>query len=160
MLRLALSMGIILMLSGCIIPFPHVKKICAEIEGKVIKEGTEVPIQSAEINVKYCDGKYRKTLSDTNGEFHFPPKHCFYWGILFGVALNHSWPLDECCGGNFSKMDVTAEDYLSVRIYPWRHLDISKETSEGEYALIELEPKHENDKFIFPAIMLKPKMNQ
>lgn len=153
-----LSVVFVLFCSGCIIPFPHVKKTCSAIRGIVVDETTKQPIENASINIYYPDGGSRKTKTDPKGYFAFSTKYRFHWGVLFGVALNHSLPCDHYING-FSSLIINADGYEESCLY--------EEFVREEYArrypeLNILQPKimYQDDAMIYPAILIPRKDNQ
>ena len=104
-------------LNGCIIPWPHVKQTCGPICGNVMIGKPNNPIEGAHIEVRYPDGGTRTTETNEYGFFHFPEKKRFHWGVLFGVALNHSLPIDDYIH-TFSAVTIEANDYEKLIIYP------------------------------------------
>lgn len=109
-------MMILSMTTGCIIPLPHVKTNCMPIEGNVVQENGVKPVPNAQVEIQYQDGGSRKTQTNQYGGFAFPEKKKFYWGILFGVALNHSIPSKGCFEFGFSTIEIQADGYDPVRI--------------------------------------------
>jgi len=115
---LALVLLLMLFVSGgCIIPFPHVKKTCDPLCGNVVDSDANHPIKNATIEIRYPDGGCRKTNTNEYGSFYFSKKTRFHWGILFGVALNHSLPFD-CYHEGFTFLKVDAEGYETLLVYP------------------------------------------
>lgn len=110
---------------GCIIPCPHIKQTCEPVNGIVVDEADKTPVENARLSIAYPDGGKRTTKTDTNGHFSFPAKHRFHWGILFGVALNHSLPFD-CYAPGFTVLNISAEGYTMRTAYPdfRRHPDV------------------------------------
>lgn len=153
-----LSVVFVLFGSGCIIPFPHVKQTCSAIRGIVVDETTRQPIENASINIYYPDGGSRKTKTDPRGYFAFSTKYRFHWGVLFGVALNHSLPFDEYRNG-FSSLVIEADGYIESYLY--------EEYAREEYVrrnpeLNILQPKilYKDDAMIYPEIPILRKDNQ
>lgn len=118
-----LMVSITLFCSGCIIPYPHIKQTCGPVNGIVVDDVEKAPIANARLSIAYPDGGKRTTKTDANGYFSFPAKHRFHWGILFGVALNHSLPFDGYVPG-FTVLNVSADGYTMRSVYPdfRRHL--------------------------------------
>ena len=110
--------------SGCVIPCPHIKQTCGPVNGMVMDDVEKTPIANARLSIAHPDGGKRTTKTDANGYFSFPAKYRFHWGILFGVALNHSLPFDGYAPG-FTSLDISAEGYTMRTAYSdfWRHPD-------------------------------------
>lgn len=103
--------------TGCILPFPHVKQTCGEIQGHVVDAKTKLPIQQAKVSVCYPDGDDRSTSTDAGGNFHFGSKYRFHYAVVIGIALNYSVPYDM--GWNdFSVITIDAPGYQSICFYP------------------------------------------
>jgi len=118
-LRIAVRFGVVfpilLTVSGCPLPFPHVKEISPPVSGRVIDQNTLVPVPGAQVKISYLDGKSCSTVTDSDGNFRLPSKYRFYYGILFGVALNHSIPADDDIM-RISTLDISASNYIPVHI--------------------------------------------
>jgi hypothetical protein len=130
----------LLMTTGCIIPLPHVKSTCNAIEGNLVQENGVIPIPNAQVEIKYQDGGSRTTQTNQYGGFAFSEKKKLYWGILFGVALNHSIPSNDCIEYGFSTMEIHADGYDPVRILSelyWRAQD------QPDLSIVELKLKPE-----------------
>ncbi len=130
----------LLMTTGCIIPLPHVKSTCSAIEGNLVQDNSVIPIPNAHVEIKYQDGESRQTQTNQYGGFAFPEKQKFYWGILFGVALNHSIPSNDCIEVGFSTMEIHADGYESVRVLSELYGDAQ---SQPDLSITELNLKPE-----------------
>jgi hypothetical protein len=104
-----------LFVSGCPIPFPHVKKLSPPIYGKVLDANSLAPLPGVDVQISYLDDKSRCTTTDENGDFEFPAKYRFYYGVLFCVALNYSIPPDDDAR-RISTIEISTPDYIPVRI--------------------------------------------
>lgn len=115
--------------SGCIIPWPHWKQTSGSLCGRIVIEDPNQPVNKAELEIQYSDGGHRETTTDEYGFFYFPEKKRFCWGILFGVALNHSLPLKDCVG-RIESLHIEADDYDVVLDQPedWRSRVIQPES--------------------------------
>jgi hypothetical protein len=138
--------------SGCIIPCPHFKQTCSEIQGIVVDEQTKAPVSNASININYVDGGSRETKTDQKGYFLLSPKYRFHWGILFGVALNHSLPFDEYMG-SFSEITIEAEGYEQGCLYEkWR------QDRHPELTPLQAKYLYKDKTLIYPEISIKRKI--
>jgi len=113
-------LALVLVLNGCIIPYPHFKETCGPLCGYVATEDSNIPIENALVEAYYPDSGHRKTYTDSSGYFSFPQKNRFHWGILFGVALNHSLPTDDYIDA-YAELNIKAEGYDERFVYAnWR----------------------------------------
>jgi hypothetical protein len=71
-----------LLISGCILPIPHLDKEWDAIDGKVLDKATGLPVVGAEVSVTYDEGSPATTRTGSDGCFHFGTKYRF-WPILY-----------------------------------------------------------------------------
>jgi len=166
-MRKARPFGFLVVLStltGCVLPLPHIKHTCGTIDGTVIDEHSRQPIKDAEVKVSYPDGGQRKTQTDAAGRFHFPSKHRFHWGYVFGVALNYSLP-NDCGWFAFSTVTIEAEGYESILFcadpdHPFcpRNECASRQVDKFLYKqpAREISSLKEDADWRFPAILIPP----
>ncbi len=104
--------------AGCIIPFPHTQTTWGPITGRIEDAASYAPISAALVQAHYADGGQLKAATQTDGAWRLPAKQRFCWGILFGVALNHSLPQDDCQLERRVRLTVSAPSYRPA------HLDL------------------------------------
>lgn len=96
---------------GCIIPLPHTRTTWGPISGRVEDASSHTPLSGAVVEAHCADGGHLTSKTGPDGAWCLPEKQRFCWGILFGVALNHSLPHDNCDLERRVRFDVSAPGY-------------------------------------------------
>jgi len=102
--------------TGCVVPWPHMRTTWGPIRGRVEAVGTRATVRGATVEALYADEGRLTATTGEDGCFALPTKERFCWGILFGVALNHSLPHDNCDLPPRVEIRVTAAGYRPLRL--------------------------------------------
>jgi hypothetical protein len=83
-----------MLLSGCVLPAPHVRGVSPVLCGRLVDQANSQPLSG----VSVCVFGFPKTASrsDSNGNFRVGPASRFKWGYLWTPALVHDFPAGEC----------------------------------------------------------------
>jgi hypothetical protein len=79
--RAAMPPILLLVSTGCIVPFPHVKKTWDPIAGRVL-DSNAAPLRGATVFVHYPDGDEWKAVTADDGSYRFGAKHRFEWWVM------------------------------------------------------------------------------
>jgi hypothetical protein len=130
---IALS-GVLLMLAGCIIPYPHTTPRFAGVSGRVLDAKTHQPV--AGVSVAIHDHPSTVTKTDSSGNFHLSAErnhHLFIIPAPCAVGEGDYWsPL----------LDISHADYQTLGFDAYQHADPSTR-DKGELVTTDilLEPK-------------------
>ena len=84
---------ILILLTGCVIPYPHTTTRSGPISGTVLDEHSHSPIAGAEIVLTQHPKAACK--SDSSGHFKLKEIHSWHWGIGIGAGNSEDLPFRE-----------------------------------------------------------------
>ena len=95
-------------LTGCAVPFPHVKTICGPVSGNIVDLHTGKPVTHAYIWATYPDNEIARTNTDSQGNFCFGKHKKFRRSVMIGAT--DSMRIDTY------SIRIDAQGYIPVRI--------------------------------------------
>ena len=141
--------------TGCILPLPHMRTTWGPIDGHIEEAGSRGPVANAEVEVLYADGGRETTTTKNDGSWSLSAKKRFCWGILVGVALNHSLPYPNCTLARRVDINVSAPGYRPLRLaLPSRGSEDDTDPPPSEWPST---PAFSNGRWVLPPIQLTPK---
>lgn len=114
-----LSLVLMLVMTGCIVPIPHTQTARTEYEGWVTDAATGEPISNAVVRVLYEEIGEFTVCTDSQGHCKIPRVVSWHFAVLIGIPMSYSL-FPTFPGTSFpERIVVTANDYKSWEWHAW-----------------------------------------
>ncbi|MBI9015804.1 MAG: carboxypeptidase regulatory-like domain-containing protein [Phycisphaerae bacterium] len=146
MRQLFVLITMVLLFSGCAVPFPHFHKICGQVSGRVVDIQSGQPISDAYVWISYSDRSSGHTRTGKDGTFSFGPKKEFRRSIVVGAT--------KSAFANTSAIRIDAQRYRPVRIiFPYGDMVMSADHYHNIWPALNFDP--EENRWNWPNIQMQ-----